>query len=47
MSVADASDQRLNFTIAAHTAYRNDLRSGADVAVSLLADGLHLMAPEG
>ena len=46
MSVADASDQRLNFTIAAHTAQRNDLRSGANVAVSLLADGLHLMAPE-
>ena len=47
MSVADVSDQQLNFTVAAHTAKRNDLRSGADVAVSLLADGLHLMALEG
>ena len=47
MAVADASDQRLNFTVAAHTAKRNDLRAGADVAVSLLADGLHLMMPEG
>lgn len=47
MCVADASDERVNFTTAAHAAKRNDLRPGADVVVSLLADGLHLMVPEG
>ena len=36
----------LHFTIPAHVARRNDLVKGAQAAVSLLADGIHLMPPD-
>ena len=36
----------LHFTVPAHVARRNDLAKGAAAAVSLLADGIHLMPPE-
>ena len=42
---ADASGV-LNFRLPTHTARRNELVAGADVVVSLLAAGLHLMPAE-
>jgi len=36
----------LSFFISHHVAERNDVRAGVELAVSLLADGIHLMAPE-
>ncbi|MEZ5836737.1 MAG: ABC transporter ATP-binding protein [Geminicoccaceae bacterium] len=39
--------QPLALTIGAHAARRNGLRTGADVRVSLLAESLHVMPPDG
>ncbi len=39
-------DTRLGFTVPAHVARRNGLERGGPVVVSLLADGVHLMAWE-
>jgi molybdate transport system ATP-binding protein len=36
----------LNFRLPTHAARRNELAPGADVVVSLLAEGIHLMPPE-
>lgn len=36
----------LNFAIATHAARRNGVGAGVEVSVSLLASGIHLMAPE-
>ncbi|ABI57265.1 ABC transporter ATP-binding protein [Alkalilimnicola ehrlichii MLHE-1] len=36
----------LNFTVGTHAARRNGLAPGEEARVSLLADGIHLMAPE-
>ena len=44
--VADQRDAVLNFRLPTHAARRNGLAPGADVTVSLLANGIHLMAPE-
>jgi len=45
--LADHSDAVLHFRLPTHAARRNQLAPGADVTVSLLANGIHLMAPEG
>lgn len=42
--VGDEPDCALNFTLPAHVAARNGVAAGAAVTVSLLADGIHLMA---
>ncbi len=39
-------DASLNFKMATHSARRNGLAQGVDVTVSLLAEGIHLMAVE-
>lgn len=44
--VADRGDAVLNFRLPTHAARRNALAPGAEVTVSLLANGIHLMAPE-
>ncbi len=38
-------ERPLNFTVATHAARRNALAPGADLRVSLLAEGIHLMPP--
>ena len=43
MAVEDDAHCVLNFSIPAHAAERNGLEPGADISVSLLADGIHLM----
>ncbi|HZA00959.1 MAG TPA: ABC transporter ATP-binding protein [Hyphomicrobiaceae bacterium] len=43
---ADRSDAVLNFRLPTHAARRNELSKGAEVTVSLLAKGIHLMPPE-
>jgi molybdate transport system ATP-binding protein len=45
--VADQRDAVLNFRLPTHAARRNGLAEGAEITVSLLAKGIHLMAPEG
>lgn len=40
------ADASLNFKLATHSARRNGLAQGVDVTVSLLAEGIHLMAVE-
>jgi len=37
---------QLNFTVSTHAARRNDIAMGTDAAVSLLADGIHVMPAE-
>jgi molybdate transport system ATP-binding protein len=44
--VANHRDAVLNFRLPTHAARRNELALGAEVTVSLLAKGIHLMAPE-
>lgn len=46
VTLALSSGEPLNFTVGTHAARRNGLAPGADARVSLLADGIHLMAPE-
>jgi len=40
-------EQPLRLQISTHAAQRNDLHIGADLKVSLLADGIHIMNPAG
>jgi molybdate transport system ATP-binding protein len=44
--VADQREAVLNFRLPTHAARRNGLAHGAEVTVSLLAKGIHLMVPE-
>ncbi len=44
MLVEGSADQTVNFTVATHTARRNELAPGAPIAVSLLAEGIHVFA---
>jgi molybdate transport system ATP-binding protein len=44
--VGEQRDAVLNFRLPTHAARRNGLAPGAEVTVSLLAKGIHLMAPE-
>jgi molybdate transport system ATP-binding protein len=44
--VANRQDAVLNFRLPTHAARRNELTPGAEVTVSLLAKGIHLMAPD-
>ncbi len=39
----EATDERLQVTFPLHVARRNGLEAGAEVVVSLLRDGIHLM----
>ena len=39
-------DAVLNFSMPSHTARRNELQPGAAIVVSLLAEGLHVLAPD-
>ena len=44
-SGTSGSEALLSFTVATHAASRNELVVGANVTVSLLADGIHVFAP--
>ncbi|RLK50776.1 molybdate transport system ATP-binding protein [Alkalispirillum mobile] len=46
VTLALSGGEPLNFTVGTHAARRNGLAPGVDARVSLLADGIHLMAPE-
>jgi len=46
VTLALSGGELLNFTVGTHAARRNGLAPGVDARVSLLADGIHLMAPE-
>ncbi|HRD77714.1 MAG TPA: ABC transporter ATP-binding protein [Hyphomicrobiaceae bacterium] len=45
MTVEAVPGAVLNFRLPTHAARRNGLERGAEITVSLLADGIHLMAP--
>jgi len=44
LQLAGRDDAVLNFKLPTHAARRNELAAGEDVVVSLLAQGIHLMA---
>jgi len=47
MQVDNADGAPLTFQVSTHAARRNALAPGAELTVSLLAEGIHLMPPEG